>query len=255
MTLAMGRQPPDLVALLAVVLLGAAGGFVAATVAGPFSPPLSCLGMVVGGALLYWGNARAALFVVAASAGLAAAVALHLFSWPFAVPIGLVIPGAALLAARRFRHAAAAPAGALVLAAAAGVGAALLWGALTRPPPALAWRFPYGTWYNGLQPQDAYLRGKREARSDIAEGKLYWLTYGRPSNSRPAFARILSTEFGVELRGAAFCEVSVETLARVRGYNEIVEAEIDRRFGEGALARARGRVSAPAERSGMFVVE
>lgn len=85
---------------------------------------------------------------------------------------------------------------------------------------------------------DHYERGKRNARAAIARGHLGLETFGYPLACLDEYAKILSRDYGVQLHKVAGCMVEYSILEHARGYNEVMSAEITRRFGADALDRA-----------------
>jgi len=81
--------------------------------------------------------------------------------------------------------------------------------------------------------------GRAEARRDIANGKLRLRGYGYPDSSTPEFFTQAKEKFGVEFHAVAGCVVRPGLVERVAGYNEVMQAEIDRRFGPMALEKLR----------------
>lgn len=81
--------------------------------------------------------------------------------------------------------------------------------------------------------------GRAEARRDIANGKLRLRGYGYPDSSTPEFFTQAKEKFGVEFHAVAGCVVRPGLVDRVAGYNEVMQAEIDRRFGPMALEMLR----------------
>lgn len=78
---------------------------------------------------------------------------------------------------------------------------------------------------------DAYERGKREAKAAIAENELGIETYGYPAACRYKYAQILREQYKVTLREVAGCVIDDTIAEHARGYNEVMEAEIVRRYG------------------------
>lgn len=83
----------------------------------------------------------------------------------------------------------------------------------------------------------SYLQGQREARRDVALNDLRLLTYGYPGTQTFIFGELLESELGVDFRPIAGCVVNDEITNRAAGYNAIMEAEIEHRFGVGVLER------------------
>ena len=80
------------------------------------------------------------------------------------------------------------------------------------------------------------IEGRADARKDLQEGKLVREVMGPP----PApwvetYQQFLKERYGIENRWVAGCMVSDRVVGHATSYNEIMEAEIDRRFGKGVL--------------------
>jgi len=86
-------------------------------------------------------------------------------------------------------------------------------------------------------PQTPYLNGRAVAQMDIQSGRLMVRTYGLPVPWFALYASNLASRYHIELRPAAGDVVTDALLENVKGYNEISEAEIDRRYGPGLLQR------------------
>jgi hypothetical protein len=84
-----------------------------------------------------------------------------------------------------------------------------------------------------------------EARRDIAAGLLELHTYGLSSPPRTAFARLLQDRLGVHVRDVAGCVIAGDDVKQIEAYNRVMTAEIERRFGPGAVARLRDEAAAP----------
>ncbi len=86
--------------------------------------------------------------------------------------------------------------------------------------------------------QAAFLLGKTAATRELAEGKLALETYGLPPVSRRAYMDLLKQRHGIQLRAVAACIVNSSITGHARGFNEIMLAEIEKRFGPDALTKA-----------------
>lgn len=76
-----------------------------------------------------------------------------------------------------------------------------------------------------------YDKGKSDAQKDVAAGKLVVKSYGLPSPEWFASAKRLLENYGIETFGYG-CVVSGGLIGYVRGYNEISEAAIKKKFGK-----------------------
>jgi hypothetical protein len=136
-------------------------------------------------------------------------------------------------------------AGAALLALSLTGGAALAFGghtiaeAVSDPPyehPALTLGDPW-PWYLGPDYQDAYRRGKAEARADILASRPRILTYGLPDPARPEYAELLEQRLGVQLDPIAACLVTDEITGRAEGYDVVMIGHLEARHGRGILDR------------------
>ncbi len=83
----------------------------------------------------------------------------------------------------------------------------------------------------------AYQQGKAAATRELAEGKLALETYGLPPVSRRAYMDLLKQRHGIQLRAVAGCIVNSTITGHARGFNEVMMAEIEKRFGPDALTK------------------
>ena len=86
-------------------------------------------------------------------------------------------------------------------------------------------------------PKAPYLNGRAVAQMNIQNGRLIVRTYGLPEPWFALYSSNLITRYHIELRPVAGDLVTDTLLENVKGYNEISEAEIDRRYGTGILDR------------------
>jgi hypothetical protein len=103
--------------------------------------------------------------------------------------------------------------------------------------------FPLGV---RLSPSDlldyfaALREGRVTANQDIQTGVLAVEEYGLPKPQE--YKYILRDQYQVEVRQIAGCtDVTARVMGHAKGYNEISEAEIARRFGSRTLAEAEDR--------------
>ena len=78
---------------------------------------------------------------------------------------------------------------------------------------------------------NAAIRGRFDAEQDIKAGRLILRTYGFAAGGKSTYALLLEKRLGVRMRAVAGCVVSQEILAETAAYNEVMTAEIKRRFG------------------------
>jgi hypothetical protein len=79
--------------------------------------------------------------------------------------------------------------------------------------------------------------GRKQAKSDIAAGKLCLKTYGLPPEWTWKYESMAKEKYGVEFDAVAGCVVNDELMERTDGYNELMLQEIKRRFGPNALEK------------------
>ena len=89
--------------------------------------------------------------------------------------------------------------------------------------------------------------GRREARADIAAGKLILRTYGIATSEDSPYNRLLSERLGVRVRIVGGCTPSLKTIVETTAYNDVMELEIRRRFGSSALAEIERDAIAAAD--------
>lgn len=94
----------------------------------------------------------------------------------------------------------------------------------------------------------AHHSGRVDAKRDLAKGILANERFGLPVLgldehahivlSQEEYSKFLQERFGIELRSVAGCVVNGRIYAHADGYNEIMDAEIERRFGTNFWSRA-----------------
>jgi hypothetical protein len=89
-------------------------------------------------------------------------------------------------------------------------------------------------------------KGRSDARNDLRAGKLANEGFGLPASWASTYDRLLRQRYGVESRSVAGCVVTSEIVGHAVGYNEVMDAEIKRRFGADVFERT----AAEAERIG-----
>lgn len=80
-----------------------------------------------------------------------------------------------------------------------------------------------------------YLRGRQAAEEDIRRGCLRLKIWGLPAPSSPISQDLLATRYGVSPCRTAGCIVDSTREAGWIGYNNVMLAEIDRRFGKNVV--------------------
>lgn len=79
--------------------------------------------------------------------------------------------------------------------------------------------------------------GREAARADIKAGRLVLRTYGFAYAGSTNYARLLKERLGVEIKSAGGCVVDARIIGETNAYNEVMKAEIARRFGKDALEK------------------
>ncbi len=86
--------------------------------------------------------------------------------------------------------------------------------------------------------QTPYETGRQEANTDLEQGKLCWKLCGQPAAYDNLFKQVLKEEYQVDLLVVAGCGVPDELGQNVKGYNEIMKAEMLKRFHEDIIRLA-----------------
>lgn len=76
-------------------------------------------------------------------------------------------------------------------------------------------------------------RGRLEAVQDVRAGQLILRTYGMAGHA--AYSGDLQKKYGFKIEVVAGCIVDPALIAETGAYNEVMKAEIKRRFGARAL--------------------
>lgn len=85
----------------------------------------------------------------------------------------------------------------------------------------------------------AYRSGRADAERDIRRNYLGVEEYGKTPVFADNYAKVAEHRFGVHVKRVAGCVVDDQILGHAKGYNEISESEIRRRFGRDVLVEAR----------------
>jgi hypothetical protein len=93
---------------------------------------------------------------------------------------------------------------------------------------------------------DYIARGRADARRDLRAGKLAVETAGLPAPWQPTYAHLLRERYDIELRTVGGCVVTPDMDQHRTGYNEVMQAEITRRYG----AKIFDRTAEEARRTG-----
>ena len=98
-----------------------------------------------------------------------------------------------------------------------------------RMTPASAWQY----W-------TAYRAGRADAERDVSAGKLTIEAYGFGAGGG-SYVALFRERFQAEVNVVAGCLVDDTIIGHASGYNAVTEAEIERRFGRGAVKAAHER--------------
>lgn len=91
------------------------------------------------------------------------------------------------------------------------------------------------------------LRGRADARRDIAAGRLAFKFWGRPAPWRFIYADMLRSR-GVGSTIVAGCVVSQPSFAACQGYNDVMLSGVERRYGAIFIDETAAQAQAEFER-------
>lgn len=86
---------------------------------------------------------------------------------------------------------------------------------------------------------ESYQQGKADAQRELAQGVLACETFGLPRVDFSEYRQVLLERYKIELRAIAGCLVDSKILGHSSGFNQIMEAEIERRYGKDVWDRAQ----------------
>jgi hypothetical protein len=95
----------------------------------------------------------------------------------------------------------------------------------------------------------AYYGGKFEAHLDAMRGSYSIRVYGTQDVDEFLYYGILRREYDIEVVLVAGCIVSSELREKTRGYNEAMEASIEKRYGQGIFEKLWRRARSEYERT------
>jgi len=82
------------------------------------------------------------------------------------------------------------------------------------------------------------VNGRADAQKDLKAGKLILETMGPPPAPwERTYEKLLKERHGITYSWVAGCIVNDRVSGHARAYNQIMEEEIDRRFGKGVLEK------------------
>lgn len=85
----------------------------------------------------------------------------------------------------------------------------------------------------------AYRQGKKDAEAEIAAGKLAMEVSGSPFPSADLYAEELKSKYEIDYRPVAACSVGPVIRGHLKGFNEVMIPEIERRYGKDVFDKAR----------------
>jgi hypothetical protein len=91
-------------------------------------------------------------------------------------------------------------------------------------------------------PGEEYWKGKSDARTALADGKLILQTCGRQSSYSNLYKKLLKERYNIETVLAAGCLITDDISDYIEGYNEIMHQAIKERFGENMLEQTYSEV-------------
>jgi hypothetical protein len=86
--------------------------------------------------------------------------------------------------------------------------------------------------------------GAKDARADLAAGRLAICTFGLPVSWAPEYHALMMMKYGVHFRVLAGCVVTEELCRYAAAYNGVMEKEIVRRHGADVFDRAANEAAA-----------
>jgi hypothetical protein len=92
-----------------------------------------------------------------------------------------------------------------------------------------------------------YETGKQEANAALSQGKLCWKLCGQPAAHDSLFKQILKDDYKIDLLIVAGCNVPDELRQNVKGYNDIMKAELLKRFQINAVSLAEQKAKQLSE--------
>lgn len=92
----------------------------------------------------------------------------------------------------------------------------------------------YGGW---AYHNDPYRVGRRQALEDVANNRLRILTGGYLDARFFDYADAFQEKYGIALVHEHGCIVTTDMIERQRAYNDIMHAEIEKRFGGGSYEK------------------
>jgi len=95
----------------------------------------------------------------------------------------------------------------------------------------------------------AHYGGKFEAHLDVLSGRYSIRVYGTQDVGIVEYKDILSNEYGIEMVAVGGCMISGELREKSHGYNDVMEAAIEKRYGKGILERLWRRARSAYERT------
>jgi hypothetical protein len=92
--------------------------------------------------------------------------------------------------------------------------------------------------YEESYSKSAYHKGRADARSELSKGVLAIESFGLPPPWVRLYEKILKERYGIEDRTVAGCMVNDEIIGHAKGFNEVMEREIKKRWPEDVFEQA-----------------
>jgi hypothetical protein len=89
----------------------------------------------------------------------------------------------------------------------------------------------------------AYRAGRADAQRDLRRNYFAVEIYGREPVYAEEYSKHAERRYGIHVKRVAGCIVDEDILGHAKGYNEISEPEIHRRFGKDVLLKAEAEVA------------
>lgn len=84
----------------------------------------------------------------------------------------------------------------------------------------------------------AYKQGIADAKAEVAKGNLALETFGLQTVGGSAYQQHLKDQYGIESRVVAGCVIDYEILGHARGFNEVMTAEIEKKWPQDVFKEA-----------------
>jgi hypothetical protein len=102
--------------------------------------------------------------------------------------------------------------------------------------------------YEESYSKSAYHKGRADALSELNKGVLAVESFGLPPAWVRLYEKILKEKYGIEDRTVAGCMVNDEIIGHAKGFNEVMEREIKKRWTEDVFEQASNEAHKEYER-------